>query len=246
MVSHLEEMALNAWPALQTVLYDGWLLRQARGYTRRANSVQPIYSSSADLVEKVLHCERFYRGHGLDTVFKLSRDAQPAELDELLTRRGYRAEAPTSVQTLDLAQVPVPTFAPITAERELSSAWLNDLAKLNSIPDSLVPTVRKLLQSIPQPHVFIALREGDRNIALGLGVLERGYFGLFDLVTAPEWRSQGLGRQLTLHLLQWGKNLGASTAYLQVQMDNKPAHRLYASLGFAEQYQYWYRVKPRD
>lgn len=246
MITHLEELALNAWPALQTVLYDGWLLRYARGYTRRANSVQPLYASIADTLEKVAYCERFYGDRGLDTVFKLTHESNPSGLDELLASRGYVMEAPTSVQTLDLQDVPMPTFAPISADIEVTSGWLGDLAKFNGIPDSLIPTVKRLLQSIVPDHVFIALREGDTNIALGLGVLDRGVLGLFDLVTAPEWRSQGLGRQLTLHLLQWGKNHGAGSAYLQVQMDNGPALRLNHSLGFTERYQYWYRVKGRS
>jgi ribosomal protein S18 acetylase RimI-like enzyme len=67
--------------------------------------------------------------------------------------------------------------------------------------------------------------------------------GLFDIVTAAPFRRRGLGTQLILHLLQWGKTNGARRAYLQVMCNNDPALRLYTGLGFREIYQYWYRVR---
>ena len=42
MIRTLEELSMNALPALQTMLYGGWVLRFANGYTRRANSINPI------------------------------------------------------------------------------------------------------------------------------------------------------------------------------------------------------------
>jgi hypothetical protein len=49
---------------LQTVLYDGWLLNFANGYTRRANSVQTLYPSTLDLEEKIDYCEALYTREG--------------------------------------------------------------------------------------------------------------------------------------------------------------------------------------
>ena len=57
-IRDIEELALNAWPALQTKHYDGWVLRFANGYTRRSNAVIPLYESTLDLDEKINFCEK--------------------------------------------------------------------------------------------------------------------------------------------------------------------------------------------
>ena len=49
----IEEAALNSWPALKQVWFDGWALRFANGYTKRANSVNCIHDSTLDLESKI-------------------------------------------------------------------------------------------------------------------------------------------------------------------------------------------------
>ena len=44
-----EEIAMNAFPALLSEIYDGWILRYSDGYTYRGNSVNPIYKSTLNL-----------------------------------------------------------------------------------------------------------------------------------------------------------------------------------------------------
>src|SRR6478752_9634815 len=38
----LESRLLNAWPSFDYQLYDGWVLRLANGYSKRANSATPF------------------------------------------------------------------------------------------------------------------------------------------------------------------------------------------------------------
>ena len=47
MIRLIEELSLNAWPALQTVLYDGWVLRFADGYTRDNTPALHLYRKLA-------------------------------------------------------------------------------------------------------------------------------------------------------------------------------------------------------
>ena len=77
-----------------------------------------------------------------------------------------------------------------------------------------------------------------------MGVLQSEYVGLFDIVTDPAFRGRGYARQVVNGILAWGKQNKAQRAYLQVEIGNTPAQHLYTKLGFTENYQYWYRVKP--
>jgi len=79
-IQFYEELAINTHPALQTQLYDGWVLRFSNGYTNRANSVSPLYPSNLPGEEKVAHCEQIYAAQELPAVFKLT-DASPAGLE---------------------------------------------------------------------------------------------------------------------------------------------------------------------
>lgn len=244
MIQTLEERSLNAWPALQTVQYDGWLLRFAGGYTRRANSVNPLYLSTLDSLEKIGYCEAVYTARGQDTVFKLTPAAQPEGLDALLAAQGYRHDAPTSVQTCALADLaPIPAFGAVTQAAAATPAWLDTFCRLNQIAPARLPIMAQMLANIIPAKCFLALQREGATVAMGLAVAERGWVGLFDIVTAEAARNQGLGRQVVAALLHWGRAQGAHHAYLQVMHTNAPARHLYARLGFADVYTYWYRLK---
>ena len=92
-------------------------------------------------------------------------------------------------------------------------------------------------------HCFVSITSNDRIVACGLGVLQSGYIGLFDIVTDRDFRNRGYGEQIVNSILDWGKQNQAHTSYLQVMLNNVPALHLYSKLGFIEQYQYWYRIK---
>jgi len=243
MITTIEELSLNAWASLQTMLYDGWVIRFANGYTKRANSVNLLYSSNIDIGEKLPFCENLYREQNLPTVFKLTPAVCPHDLDDRLDKRGYQKDSPTSVQTVDLevSDLQVPSTAEL--QESLSDAWLGNFCAISAISAAHRKTLREILINIMPRHCFVSLTSNGRVVACGLGVLQSGYIGLFDIVTDPDFRRRGYGQQLVTSILAWGKANQAKMAYLQVMLNNPPALQLYAKLGFMEQYQYWYRIK---
>ena len=244
MIRTIEELSMNAWPAIQTLHYDGWVLRSAGGYTKRANSVYPLYSSEQDVDEKIAFCESFYRDLNLPAVFKLTRTSTPTDLDAHLEKRGYRADSQTSVQILDLSRGEYTTAENVNLDSEDSEAWHAAFARMNNVDESRQTTHENILRAILPDKCYVSLNVDGQFMGCGLGVLQAGYLGIFDIVIDPDYRGQGHGTRLMNALLAWGQGHGARTAYLQVMCNNEPALRLYEKLGFEECYQYWYRIKP--
>lgn len=239
----IEEIALNAWPALNTLLYDGWILRFANGYTKRANSVTPLFEGSLDLNEKIDFCSALYQQQDLRPIFRLATINDLSELDQQLARRNYELFDRTQVQTLDLNQVNVnfsPQVSILTGSSGLRS-WLDAFHSLN-LARSDDKTHEKMLGKIISPVAAVTMAVDAEIVACGLGVVEGQYMGLFDIVTAPKHRRKGFGTILTESLLAWGKQSGASTAYLQVMENNETALALYKRFGFKINYRYWYRA----
>lgn len=242
MIAELEEISLNALPALQTVMYDGWVLRFSNGYTRRANSVQPLYVPKQSLAEKIAYCESLYQARHMPTIFKMTPGSQPSGLDKELEKRGYVYEADTIVQTCALDSLAVATEPAVEIHEGWNDEWFSEFARLNNFTARSTATPKQMLGLIVPQTAYALLRDADGVQACGLGVLQQTHIGLFDIVVDAQKRRRGYGRQIVTQLMAWGKQRGAHTAYLQVVAQNEPALNLYARLGFVEQYPYWYRV----
>ena len=173
----------------------------------------------------------------------MTQAVYPKTLDSTLEGRGYTAIDHTSVQLLSLSVLRQPLIHTVKVDDKLNDEWLNQFCVLNSQDESNKSTLKQMLSLILPRTCFILLHDNNAVVACGLGVLERGYLGIFDIVVDSRYRNLGFGEQLMLNLLNWGKENGAESAYLQVMLNNAPALRLYSKLGFCEKYRYWYRLK---
>ncbi len=239
----LEEVSARAWPALETHIDDGWLLRFSEGYTRRANSVLPVYGSSRDVYRKIADCEAYYRRHGQPAIFKLTPAAAPNDLDAILAAKGYTRSYPAvSVQTCIAAYAHARPDARVQMHADLSDDWLQAYADLNAIHEENRPILQRMLARITTDGVYATIKIDGKVAAIGMGQRADDYMGLFGIVTGADYRRRGLGRAMLNTLMHHAVSAGAQTLFLQVTHDNIPARRLYAQLGFCEVYPYWYRT----
>lgn len=239
LVQILEERLANAWPALDVRLADGWMLRFADGYSKRANAASAIRPGATLDDALIDHVVAQYREAGLPAVFRLT-GIESLEVDARLAARGF-AEIEPSLGLVaaiepgpldpDLHHAPAADRDWIAAAAEAYGGDKADAGKLGAIVARIRP-----------PAAFATLGTTD-GTAWGLAVAERGYVGLYDLVVAPGARGRGLGRRLVRGLLAWGAAEGARHAYLQVRDTNAAAIALYRSMGFRDAYTYRHRVR---
>ncbi len=244
MYKNIEEYSLNAWPALQSFVYDGWLLKFADGFTKRANSISPMYKGESKRIkDKILYCESIYSSMNLDTIFKLSPFVTPRKLDRLLSDLHYEIVEPSRVMTLNLSRVEAPHNVNVRFYSEITDEWSDILANFNNLSEPTIHIAKQILSKSFLKKGFFTLFDGGIPVACGIGVIEQNYVGLYDIVTDRPYRFRGYGKQLILNMLKWAKMNGATDSYLQVVKSNEIANQLYEKLGYKEAYTYWYRYK---
>lgn len=243
-VLQAEEYLMNAWPSLRTVMSDGWVLRGANGYTKRANSACAL-AARGDFQPALDAAERFYATLGQPTIFRLTPLAGP-EPDRILGDLGYAVIEETIVMKSTLSRE-WDLDASVHIGARCSPGWERGYADAHQLSAEQRHAHRAILDRIaPLATAYATVCDRDDAVAFGLGVVERGRLGLFDIVTAPRARRQGAARKLVAGLLDWGARRNAHTAWLGVIADNAPALPLYRQFGFEELYRYHYRVAPRS
>jgi ribosomal protein S18 acetylase RimI-like enzyme len=237
----LEELALNASGAFQSLVYDGWLLGFRPGPTKRLRCVNAFYSTSLPLAEKVDYCVRFYRSVSLPAIFRILPFSQPPELDAYLESLAWQRFERTLVLRADLpAATRIPTPGD-TVEIVRGARWVEATAGLLGVADDALQAAIDRANAYPLPHFGAMVRQQGEVVACGLARLEAAHAGLFVVNTAPAHRRRGHARAIIAALLAEASRQGSRMAYLQVTADNEAALALYRPFGFAPVYDYWYR-----
>jgi len=246
LIRYIEELAANAWPAAVMQEVDGWRLRFNWGVTRRANSVWPNQArGDHSLDEKLRWVEDFYGRWGGTARYQMCPAAQPAGLDRILAERGYTATSQTAIQIAPIAEVLARSRANLAHSVKVGDhfgeAWFATYCQAEGVSAPTAEIRRGILQRIGPRPGFALLEIDGEAVALGLGVVERGWLGVFSMATRPEFRRRGAATAVLQTLAEWGQQHQASHMYLQVVAENAPALALYGGLGFETLYHYYYR-----
>ena len=241
LISSIEEANLNAWPAIQQVLLDGWLLRFSGSYSKRGNAIVPVYPGTQPVLQKIRYCENAYRREDLPTLFRMSSAPGLRTLDRTLAELGYEQTDASLVLTYRNGKLP--TTSSQQFRRLTLDTWINVYCKLSGMPETATRLQKLLLKSIPCDAIYGVIVDKTQYVACGLAVVDDKVTGLFDILTDPIYRRRGHAQELILNLLRCGSEHGAETGYLQVAEDNEPARALYEHLGFQSLYRAWYRIR---
>lgn len=242
-ILQIEELSINAFPAILTELYDGWVLRYSNGYTYRANSINPLYSSTIDIKDKIKYCESKYFEKGLPCVYKMTENVD-SELDISLEIQGYTIEKCADIMDFKIDKEIKYQAKDVKISMDMTNDWLDGFLDLNgTTKESIKSTAKTMLSNIKNPVFCASVNDGENMIACGLGVLENGKIGLYDIHVMEQYRRKGFGNKICKSIINEGIKNGADLAYLQVTSLNEKAIKLYKSLGFEKVYTYWYRVK---
>ncbi len=249
-IRFIEELAYNAWPASVVQIADGWRMRFHHGVTARANSVWPNEChGTVDLQTRLQWVDDFYARHGRRPIFQICPAAQPSGLGDELAKRGYTGTRHTSTQTADIRQVLDSTATNRTAGIHvaigvLDDAWFDTYAEGEGMAEHERAMRRSIVERIGPRAGFALACVDNQPAAVGLGVTERGWTGIFCMETLPRYRRRGAATAILHTLAGWGRSSRAEQMYLQVMLNNPAALATYARAGFRELYTYQHWQAP--
>jgi|FLOH01.1.fsa_nt_gi N-acetylglutamate synthase len=247
----VELAARHAWPALEEQEHPFGVFRYAEGVHRRANSLYVFPAARFNSEELIAATEQFFRSKEQPAIVRILQPKNSFEhnfesLDKLLDSKGYELQAPSKLMTFDLCERVIP------AQQEGRSLlcccelahWLLAWHAFTGRGAEEIVVNQSMLSKIKHPVIFMLVKNSENQaVSCGMAVLSERGLGLFGIATREKSRNQGYGGKLVAALINWGRSAGAEYAYLQVESANKPAIRLYRTMGFRDLYSYWYRVK---
>ena len=243
-IAQIEHAAFRACPVADQQELTGIILRSNGGYTKRANSANLLANLDTDQDDVIGACETFFKQREQRSIFRLISGYQPEGMDSSLEAKGYELVDPTYVllQPLGAAEGEQARIMSLPADE-----WIEQFYRISDEDDGQRTAHLHMLKKIETDCCLAVIQDSTGAVvSMGVGVVDDGYFGIFNIVTSLSAQRKGYSFALISDLLRWARQLNAHTAYVQVKQENEGALSLYKKLGYSEGYNYWYRVGGSD
>lgn len=239
---------MNVVPSKFCYFLNGWVLRFTGGLIYRANSVFPVeYLGTKTQIEKDIDIvERAYKQFGLPAIFTMHEYFKPENLDEILKRRGYNEDSHTNALIAEISEVKRKQIN-YTYDYELYDFRPKDFSNLlarytnkNEEQQEIINQISKRI--FVSQKCFVLAKNKGKPVGTLMGVLNpEGYLYISDLLVDPNHRRNQIGNSMILTLIDnWALKRNAKYIWLQVEIDNHQAAKLYESLGMTKAYYYYY------
>ncbi|HEX7747227.1 MAG TPA: GNAT family N-acetyltransferase [Bordetella sp.] len=243
-IARIEEAALNATVVPEQQLYNGWVVRWADSAAKRARSVNILAPSTVALDERLDYVAGIYKQHDLPLLFRLAEGCPDSTLEGALAARGFKSFGHTLVMTASMRHANDIAARQEQGTRQLRAVdeqtFAAQVGRLKGASAQYIAEHALRLSSVAVPKQMLLAYTGQVCVGAALGVFDGKLMGIFDVISDPAHRRQGIAAQLLRAQLQEGDKQGAAQAYLQVETSNQPARALYARYGFTNHHQYWY------
>ena len=220
----MERAHVLAWPALRTVIVDGWLWRSSGGGSQRANSVSTVDFTGGDVERAIDDVEARYRAVGAQVRFQTYDETMPSDLCNVLRRRGYQESEQTT--TMFRRNGPVTAASDVERRDRPWPAW--ETVLFNTVTENRRVVNAQIVAGVPAPRMFF----GYRGMATALCVVGFGCAVVECVATRQDARRQGAAHAVMTGLLAWAAEQDVDLVGLQVVASNVAAVRLYEALGF--------------
>lgn len=244
----VEQATAQAFPGIEHVDVNGWLLRAGDGITERSNSAAPIGPQAVFSSLPLAEIEEFYTRHNLPVRLHVP-DRIGAAAERLIATQPARWEHGPEVVVMTKAlhhdELDLPTMPEgyeYFSRFQPDDQWL----KLYHFRGQPLPehALRLLMNSLDGDMTFCGLTdEHGETVAITRATIttdEAGgrWLGLSAVEVDPAHRRRGLGTALERAVLTWGLEHGAQHAFLQAVASNHAGIAMYGRLGFAEHHRH--------